>query len=75
MSPGRGDIFTPIEEDALHPMRVLESKDFQMIIVSKTVSGERIPKTHLARLIGDAVPTQLAYVVALIGIAAHIKSN
>ena len=44
-----------------------------MIIVSKQF-GEQIPKTHLARLIGDAVPTQLP-VVALIGIAAHIKSS
>ena len=40
----------------------------------ETVSGEQIPKTHLARLIGDAVPPQLAYIVGIIGLEAFLKN-
>ena len=75
MSPGRGRYIHPNRRRCLTPHEGARIQGFPDDYCFETVSGEQIPKTHLARLIGDAVPTQLAYVVALIGIAAHIKSN
>ena len=73
LSPGRGRYIHPVARRCLTPHEGARIQGFPDDYLFEFANGEEIARTHMARLIGDAVPPQLAYLVGLLGMRSLLS--
>jgi len=73
LSPGRGRYIHPVARRCLTPHEGARIQGFPDDYLFEFANGEEIARTHMAKLIGDAVPPQLAYLVGLLGMRSLLS--